>query len=58
MEDESALTEFKHREVFLSRHIESLPTSCIRGKCIVRYLSEVETIDSYLNEPVSMLNDK
>ncbi|EDV19503.1 uncharacterized protein TRIADDRAFT_33395, partial [Trichoplax adhaerens] len=51
MTDETALTEFKHREVFLSRHIESLPTSCIRGKCTVRLLSEVETIDNYLKEP-------
>lgn len=58
MIDETALTEFKHREVFLSRHIESLPTSCIRGKCTVRYLSEVETVDNYLNEPVSIINTK
>jgi len=37
----------KQREVFLSRQIETLPATLIRGKCSVTLLSEVETISSY-----------
>jgi len=37
----------KQREVFLSRQIETLPATLIRGKCSVTLLSEVETIASY-----------
>ena len=36
------------REVFLSRQIETLPATLIRGKCSVTLLSEVETAPSYL----------
>ena len=36
------------REVFLSRQVETLPATLIRGKCSVTLLSEVETASSYL----------
>ncbi len=38
---------FKLREVFLSRQVETLPATLIRGKCSVTLLSEVETVGSY-----------
>ena len=38
---------FKLREVFLSRQVETLPATLIRGKCSVTLLSEVETVQSY-----------
>ncbi len=38
---------FKQREVFLSRQVETLPATLIRGKCSVTLLSEVETVHSY-----------
>uniref|UniRef100_A0A0N5AUV2 Metastasis-associated protein MTA3 n=1 Tax=Syphacia muris TaxID=451379 RepID=A0A0N5AUV2_9BILA len=38
----------RQHELFLSRQIESLPATHIRGKCSVTLLSEVETPDSYL----------
>jgi len=40
-------TMLKQREVFLSRQIETLPATLIRGKCSVTLLSEVETLTSY-----------
>lgn len=39
----------KQREVFLSRQIELLPATLIRGKCSVTLMAEVETIASYIN---------
>jgi len=39
--------KLKQREVFLSRQIETLPATLIRGKCSVTLMSEVETINSY-----------
>ena len=36
---------FKQREVFLSRQVETLPATLIRGKCSVTLLSEVESIE-------------
>ena len=42
-----------HRELFLSRQIETLPATHIRGKCTVTLLNELETPDSYLNKEVS-----
>ena len=39
--------QMKQREVFLSRQIETLPATLIRGKCSVTLMSEVETIASY-----------
>lgn len=37
----------KQREVFLSRQIETLPATLIRGHCSVTLLSEVEAMSSY-----------
>lgn len=44
----------KHRELFLSRHVETLPATHIRGKCTVTLLNETESLLSYLNKDVSM----
>jgi len=50
-ESEKAVTTerglMKQREVFLSRQVETLPATLIRGKCSVTLLSEVETASSY-----------
>lgn len=40
----------KHRELFLSRQIETLPATHIRGKCSVTLLNEEESLLSYLNK--------
>lgn len=40
----------RQRELFLSRQIETLPATQIRGKCAVVILNEVETCDMYLNK--------
>lgn len=45
--------QMKHRELFLSRHVETLPATHIRGKCSVTLLNETESILSYLNKDVS-----
>uniref|UniRef100_A0A915I9B6 Metastasis-associated protein MTA3 n=1 Tax=Romanomermis culicivorax TaxID=13658 RepID=A0A915I9B6_ROMCU len=37
-----------HRELFLSRQIETLPATHIRGKCSVTLLNEIETPGSYM----------
>lgn len=42
--------QLKHREVFLSRQIETLPATHIRGKCSVTLLNETESLASYLNQ--------
>ena len=53
-DDEDAIAErteqqnMRTREVFLSRQVETLPATLIRGKCSVTLLSEVETASSYL----------
>lgn len=53
-DDEDAIAErtelqnMRLREVFLSRQVETLPATLIRGKCSVTLLSEVETPSSYL----------
>jgi metastasis-associated protein MTA len=41
--------KIRQHELFLSRQIDTLPATQIRGKCTVVMLSEVETCDSYLN---------
>jgi len=50
-ESEKAVTTerglMKQREVFLSRQVETIPATLIRGKCSVTLLSEVETAASY-----------
>lgn len=47
----------KQRELFLSRHVETLPATHIRGKCTVTLLNETESLLSYLNKDVSMYVD-
>uniref|UniRef100_A0A069DWQ2 Putative histone deacetylase complex mta1 component n=1 Tax=Panstrongylus megistus TaxID=65343 RepID=A0A069DWQ2_9HEMI len=42
--------QLKHRELFLSRQIETLPATHIRGKCSVTLLNETESLFSYLNK--------
>lgn len=46
--------QLKHRELFLSRQIETLPATHIRGKCSVTLLNETETPDNYLSKDVSI----
>ncbi|PAA84932.1 hypothetical protein BOX15_Mlig010254g1 [Macrostomum lignano] len=41
--------QLKHRELFLSRQVETLPATTIRGKCSVTLLNETESLMSYLN---------
>ncbi|XP_066281411.1 metastasis-associated protein MTA3-like isoform X4 [Branchiostoma lanceolatum] len=42
--------QLKHKELFLSRQLESLPATHIRGKCSVTLLNETESLQSYLNK--------
>ena len=49
-EKEEERRQFKLREVFLSRQVETLPATLIRGKCSVTLLSEVEGVESYTGE--------
>ncbi|XP_050404231.1 metastasis-associated protein MTA3 isoform X1 [Patella vulgata] len=42
--------QLKHRELFLSRQVETLPATHIRGKCVVTLLNETEALTSYLNK--------
>lgn len=42
--------QLKHRELFLSRQVETLPATHIRGKCTVTLLNETEALLSYLNK--------
>uniref|UniRef100_T1PJC7 BAH domain protein n=1 Tax=Musca domestica TaxID=7370 RepID=T1PJC7_MUSDO len=42
--------QIKHRELFLSRQVESLPATQIRGKCSVTLLNETESLQSYINK--------
>lgn len=44
--------QLKHRELFLSRQVETLPATHIRGKCSVTLLNETESVLSYLNKEV------
>ena len=43
----------KHRELFLSRQVETVPATHIRGKCSVTLLNETEHAKSYLRRHVS-----
>lgn len=45
--------QMKHRELFLSRQVETLSATNIRGKCSVTLLNEEESLLSYLNKDVS-----
>ncbi|XP_050530218.1 metastasis-associated protein MTA1 [Daktulosphaira vitifoliae] len=40
----------KQRELFLSRQVETLPATHIRGKCFVTLYNETESFESYLNK--------
>lgn len=42
--------QMKQRELFLSRQVEVLPATHIRGKCSVTLLNETESLNSYLNK--------
>ncbi|GFY39150.1 metastasis-associated protein MTA1 [Trichonephila inaurata madagascariensis] len=42
--------QLKHRELFLSRQVETLPATHIRGKCSVTLLNETESLLYYLNK--------
>ncbi|XP_036145307.1 metastasis-associated protein MTA3 isoform X2 [Monomorium pharaonis] len=42
--------QMKHRELFLSRQVETMPATHIRGKCCVTLLNETESLTSYLNK--------
>lgn len=46
--------QLRHRELFLSRQIETLPATHIRGKCTVTLLNETELLLAYLNKDVSL----
>ncbi|XP_028422048.1 metastasis-associated protein MTA1 [Perca flavescens] len=41
--------QLRHRELFLSRQLESLPATHIRGKCCVTLLNETEALKSYID---------
>lgn len=49
-EDERHLQ--KHRELFLSRQVDTVPATHIRGKCSVTLLNETESVKSYLQREV------
>ncbi|XP_014677878.1 PREDICTED: metastasis-associated protein MTA3-like [Priapulus caudatus] len=54
-EQDDKLTEknrhqLRHRELFLSRQVETLPATHIRGKCSVALLNETELLQSYLDK--------
>jgi hypothetical protein len=51
--EEKEKHQLKHRELFLSRQVETLPATHIRGKCAVTLLNETESLLSYLNKDVS-----
>ncbi|KAK5985416.1 hypothetical protein GCK32_004399 [Trichostrongylus colubriformis] len=48
--EESRRHRIRQRELFLSRQVETLPATLIRGKCQVTLLSEIETVSSYEGE--------
>ena len=52
---EKSRHQLKHRELFLSRQVETLPATHIRGKCAVTLLNETEWLQSYLNKDVSIV---
>jgi BAH domain len=47
--------QIKQRELFLSRQVETLSATHIRGKCCVTLLNEEESMLSYLNKDVSAI---
>lgn len=53
--DPVQLCTLRQHELFLSRIVESLPATQIRGKCAVVILNEVETCDMYLGQDVGAI---
>lgn len=49
--------QLKQRELFLSRQVETLAATHIRGKCTVTLYNETESLDSYLEREVSVKID-
>lgn len=47
--------QLKQRELFLSRQVETLAATHIRGKCTVTLYNETESLDSYLERDVSTM---
>lgn len=47
--ESNQIHKLRQHELFLSRQVDTLPATQIRGKCTVVMLSEVETCDSYLS---------
>ncbi|CAD6193921.1 unnamed protein product [Caenorhabditis auriculariae] len=47
---EEARFRLRQHELFLSRQVEIMPASQIRGKCRVMLLSEAEDVDSYTSD--------
>ena len=45
--------QLRQRELFLSRQVETLPVTSIRGKCSVTLLNETESFASYLEKEAS-----
>lgn len=45
--------QLKQRELFLSRQVETLAATHIRGKCTVTLYNETESLDGYLEKDVS-----
>ncbi|KAI0243021.1 Metastasis-associated protein MTA1 [Lamellibrachia satsuma] len=54
---EKSRHQLKHRELFLSRQVETLPATHIRGKCAVTLLNETESLQSYLNKECTVFQD-
>ena len=58
IEDFEELTEKerhlqKHLELFLSRQVETVPATHIRGKCSVTLLNETESARAYIGREVT-----
>ena len=50
--NETQKHQLRHRELFLTRQIETLLATNIRGKCLVALHNETESFSSYLNAEV------
>ncbi|CAL8079492.1 unnamed protein product [Calicophoron daubneyi] len=48
--DPELLHQIRHRELFISRHVETLPATHIRGKCTVTLHNDSEPCDVYLSK--------
>lgn len=58
VDDEQAAKQklqLNQRELFLSKQVEILPATNIRGKCSVTLLNETESFSSYLEKEVSAI---